>query len=57
MEQEKRSGVQREAISQEQIKLIRELADTIRYGSITLVFQDGMLIQVDKSEKIRISKN
>lgn len=57
MEQEKRSGVQREAISQEQIKLIRELADTIRYGSITLVFQDGTLIQVDKSEKIRISKN
>lgn len=44
------------AISQSQIQQIQKLANTIRYGSITLVFQDGILVQIDKSEKIRILK-
>jgi hypothetical protein len=26
----------------------------IRYGTITLVIQDGRVIQIDKSEKIRL---
>ena len=50
-------GAPKEAITDAQIEQIRELARTIRYGSITLVFQDGALIQIDKSEKIRISKS
>ena len=48
---------EREPITPDQIRQIQELAGTIRYGSITLVFQDGVLIQIDKSEKIRISKS
>ena len=47
----------KEAITASQIKQIRDMAQRIRYGSITLVFQDGVLIQIDKSEKIRISKS
>ena len=50
-------GAPNEAITAKQIEQIKELARTIRYGSITLVFQDGALIQIDKSEKIRISKS
>jgi hypothetical protein len=56
MEQEKKNGSQRAAITQAQLQQVRELAETIRYGSITLVFQDGVLIQIDKNEKFRISK-
>lgn len=56
MGQEKKFEVQRQAITPSQLQQIRELAETIRYGSITLVFQDGILIQIDKSEKIRIPK-
>lgn len=56
MEQEKKTGEQKDAITTTQIQQIQELASTIRYGSITLVFQDGALIQIDKSEKIRILK-
>ena len=41
-------------LSPEQIENIKQLADGIRYGTITLVFQDGELIQLDKSEKFRI---
>jgi hypothetical protein len=26
----------------------------IKYGSITLIIQDGVIIQVDKNEKIRM---
>lgn len=54
--QEKKSGDRKQALSQIQLKQIQELANTIRYGSINLVFQDGILIQIDKSEKIRIPK-
>jgi len=56
MGEEKKSGGQKQAISLQQLRQIQELAETIRYGSITLVFQDGILIQIDKSEKIRIPK-
>lgn len=46
----------RQAITKQQIQQIQQIAETIQFGSITLVFQDGILIQIDKSEKIRISK-
>ena len=52
MGREKRDTGQ--GISPTQIQQIQELAETIRYGSITLVFQDGILIQIEKNEKIRI---
>ncbi|WP_338042765.1 YezD family protein [Oryzomonas sagensis] len=29
---------------------------SIRFGTVTLVVQDGRVIQVDKSEKIRLNK-
>ncbi len=39
-----------------QIRQIQDMAKTLRYGSITLVFQDNTLIQIEKNEKIRITK-
>lgn len=45
---------QKEAITPAQIERIKELAETLQYGSITLVFQNGVLIQIDKNEKIRL---
>ncbi|NJD92155.1 MAG: DUF2292 domain-containing protein [Geobacter sp.] len=33
---------------------IREALKEIRYGSVTLVVQDGLVIQIDKSEKVRL---
>lgn len=41
-------------INEEHIRKIRLLASDIRYGTITLVFQDGKLIQIDRNEKIRL---
>jgi hypothetical protein len=34
---------------------IREALASIRYGTVTLVVQDGKVIQLDKSEKIRLA--
>jgi hypothetical protein len=34
---------------------IREAIVSIRFGMITLVVQDGRVIQLDKSEKIRLA--
>ena len=33
---------------------IREALREIRFGTVTLVIQDGRVIQIDKSEKIRL---
>lgn len=49
-------GSLNEGITASQIEQIKELSRNIRYGSITLVFQDGLLIQIDRNEKIRVSR-
>lgn len=41
-------------ISKEDIERLYEMAKTLKYGSITLVFQDGRLIQLEKNEKVRV---
>ena len=55
MGQGQTSNKRRQTITPEQLQQLQALADTIRYGSITLVFQDGILIQMEKSEKFRIT--
>jgi len=37
-------------------RLVREALTSIRFGTVTLVVQDGRVIQVDKSEKIRLNR-
>jgi hypothetical protein len=43
------------AIQPELERKIREALASIRYGTITLVIQDSRVIQLDKSEKIRLT--
>ena len=44
----------RHTLSDQQIERIHTIADRIRYGTISLVFQDGRLVQIEHSEKIRL---
>jgi hypothetical protein len=37
-------------------KVVREALNSIKFGTVTLVVQDGRVIQVDKSEKIRLNR-
>ena len=38
-------------LTEEQIAYLQQLVGDIRYGTITLVFQDGKLVQVEKMKK------
>lgn len=42
------------ANQKEALDKVIKLAEDVKYGSITLVIQDGIIIQIDKNEKIRI---
>lgn len=37
-------------------RVVREALTSIRFGTVTLVIQDGRVIQVDKNEKIRLNR-
>jgi len=41
-------------ISKDDLEKLFEMAKTLKYGSITLVFQDSKLIQIEKNEKVRV---
>ncbi len=36
------------------LELISEYVKDLKYGNIVLVIQDGKVIQIDKTEKIRL---
>lgn len=42
-------------ISTEKLEEILNMISQIKYGSITLIIQDGIIVQVDRNEKIRIT--
>ena len=46
----------KEQWSSELEQKIREALREIRFGTVTLVVQDGRVIQVDKNEKIRLNR-
>ncbi|BCS53384.1 YezD family protein [Geobacter sp. SVR] len=37
-------------------RILREALASIRFGTVTMVVQDGRVIQVDKNEKIRLNR-
>ena len=37
-------------------KVVKDALKSVRFGTITLVVQDGRVIQVDKNEKISIDR-
>jgi hypothetical protein len=43
-------------ISQTDLKRLLEMMKTVRYGSVTLIIQDGIVIQIDRNEKLRLNK-
>ena len=39
---------------EEYLQLVKRMLDEVKLGSITIVIQDGKIMQVQKEEKIRI---
>lgn len=43
---------------EEVVSHLEKMLSTVKFGSITLVVQDGKVVQIDKNEKVRLpSKN
>ncbi|SDB14929.1 hypothetical protein SAMN02910298_00794 [Pseudobutyrivibrio sp. YE44] len=41
-------------VTERQLAQIKDYIESIKFGSVNIVIQDGKIIQIDKSEKIRL---
>ena len=41
-------------IVEDYIEEVKKAVSEIKYGSLTLIIQDGKVIQIDKTEKVRL---
>jgi len=46
--------VKKNTVSEKDIQKIIEFIETIQFGSIMLIIQDGKIVQIEKNEKVRI---
>lgn len=53
MERDNRS-LHRNNIEEKDLKKIIEFLETIQYGSVTVIVQDGKIMQIERNEKIRV---
>ncbi len=42
---------------EELYKVLENMLETLKFGSITLVVQDGRIVQIEKNEKVRLQSN
>lgn len=48
------NSIHKNTIREQDLRKIVELLESIQYGSVTVIVQDGKLLQIERSEKIRI---
>ena len=39
---------------EEAIETIKETVSNVKFGTVTLIIQDGYIVQIEKNEKIRL---
>ena len=44
--------MERTKVTNEDLKKIKEFIEQIRFGSVTVILQDGKVIQIEKHEKV-----
>lgn len=44
----------KQVLERSHLEMLERLLSTMKYGSITLIVQDGKIIQIDKTEKHRL---
>lgn len=49
-----RRDMSQTSVTEEELKKIKEFIETVRFGSVTVIIQDGKVIQVEKNEKLRL---
>ena len=46
----------REPMGQDEIRKLLEIIKSVSHGSVSLIIQDGIVIQIDRNEKLRLKK-
>lgn len=46
--------VKKQILEHSHLEMLEKLLSTTKYGSITLIVQDGKIVQIEKTEKIRV---
>ncbi|MDR1930252.1 MAG: YezD family protein [Treponema sp.] len=41
-------------LSEGDLRRLREILGALKFGSVTLIVQDGRVVQIEKNEKIRL---
>ncbi|HHV30324.1 YezD family protein [Acetivibrio mesophilus] len=44
----------RRALTEEDTKRLIQIINNIKFGTVTIIIQDGKVIQIEKNEKIRL---
>lgn len=39
---------------EEAIETIKSMVESVKFGTVTLIIQDGYIVQIEKNEKIRL---
>lgn len=42
-------------VTKADLQKIKEFIETVRFGSVTVIVQDGKVIQIEKNEKVRLN--
>jgi hypothetical protein len=50
------STLRTDAPRDEELQQIREALQGLRFGSVTIVVQDGVVVQIDRTEKRRLQR-
>ncbi|ROR28213.1 hypothetical protein EDD66_105152 [Mobilisporobacter senegalensis] len=54
MEDRKKTNSKKNVVYEKDIQKVIEFIETIQFGSITLIIQDGRIVQIEKNEKVRM---
>jgi hypothetical protein len=41
-------------VSEKNLQIIVDFIESVQYGSVNIVIQDGTIVQIEKSEKVRL---
>lgn len=48
------TSVEKSVLKRDQLQELEKIIASIKFGSVTLIIQDGVLLQIEKNEKIRL---
>ncbi|GAA4653242.1 hypothetical protein GCM10023142_03800 [Anaerocolumna aminovalerica] len=54
MEVKKDISMKRNSVNGKDLQTIIEFIESIQFGSITIIVQDGRIVQIEKNEKVRM---